>query len=538
MRAAVTGAAALVVLLTIGSAMGAGARTTKDGGTFLVAEPATYIDSIDPTLGSVAGDVPLYSTTCSSLMRLPDKPLPAGFRSEPELAAGFPKVSHGGKTYVFTIRKGLRFSTGAPVRAADVRYTINRILDPVLKSPSSGPFEPIVGARDVLDGKATTASGVVAKGYTLTIRLTHPVGDFIAGAATALCVLPATSLPIDPEGVQPPVPTAAPYYISQYVPSQRIVLERNRFYRGSRPQHVDSFVFDLTPDDNAALDADREGKADYAWVGFNHLAQRAPEFARLFGVNKRRFFVKPGTFLHMFVLNTPGPLFRHNVQLRQAINYAIDRPALIRQLGSSYFGRPTDQFLVPLIPGFTNARIYPLDKPDLARARALATGHRRSGKLVLYVSTREGVAEQAQIVKQDLKKIGLDVAIKAFPSALLFQKLGTRGEPFDMGWIGFQTSEPDPVFLSLLFDGSTIGTPANSNWSYFDSPKYNRLLHQASRRTGEARYRSYGKLDVELARDAAPGVAYSADNALALVSARTGCVVVNPYLDLGAVCLK
>jgi ABC-type transport system substrate-binding protein len=538
MKVAIIAGAAIAVTMAAGSVTGEGASSARNGGTFLVAEPATYIDSIDGSLGGLAGDVPITSTACASLMRAPnDAPLPEGFRPEPELAAGFPKISSDGRTYVFTIRTGLRFSTGAPVTAGDVAYTINRILNPALKSFSAGSFEGIVGAQDVLDGKSTKASGVIAQGNRLTIRLAHPVGDFLAGAASSLCVVPAT-LPFDPQGVTAPVPSAAPYYISEYVPGQRVVLERNLYYHGSRPQHVDRFIFDLTLDENASLDAVLAGKDDYAWVPNPFYAPRAPEFARRFGVNKSQFFVKPGTFLRTFVLNTSRPLFRNNVKLRQAINYAIDRPALRRQFGGPYSGTLTDQFLPPIVPGFTDAHIYPLDKPNLAKARALARGHTRSGKLVLYVSTRAGVPADAQIVKQDLLKIGLDVEIKAFPSPLIFQKLATRGEPFDMGWIGWFFTEADPAVLSQFFDGSAIGTPANADYSYFNSPKYNRLLEQASRLSGEARYRAFGKLDVELTRDAAPGVAYDVDNALTLVSARTGCVVVNPNLDLGAVCLK
>ncbi len=108
-----------------------------------------------------------------------------------------------------------------------------------------------------------------------------------------------------------------------------------------------------------------------------------------------------------------------------------------------------------------------------------------------------------------------------------------------MGWVGWLFTEPDPgAVLNSLFDGSTIGKAGNANWSYFNSPRWNNALRRASRLTGEARYRAYGRLDVELARDEAPAVAYGVDSALTLVSARTGCVIVNPYLDLAAVCLK
>jgi peptide/nickel transport system substrate-binding protein len=507
----------------------------RAGGTFLVAEPGQYIDSIDAALGFSIGDTPLYGAACASLMHLQDKPLPAGFRVAPALAADFPKVSADGKTYVFTIRKNARFSTGAPVTADDVAYTINRILNPALKSPQSFALQPIVGARAVLDGKAETASGIVASGRTLTIRLTHPVNDFVESVATSLCVLPA-GLPIDPQGVTAPVPSAAPYAISEYVPTQRIVLQRNAYYRGPRPQHVDRIVFDLTVDDTKALDDVVDGIADYAWVKPDVIAQRAGSLARRFGIGRSRFFVEPSPFLRMFVLNTSRPLLRDNIPLRQAINYAIERTALVRQTGI-YGSSPTDQFLPPILPGFRDAHIYPLAKPDLARARALARGHTRGGKLVLYWDAGHPVA-QAQIVQQDLARIGLSVQIRSFPAALYFKKLATQGEPFDMAYSGLGFG-PDPGnWLSGLFDGGLIGTLSNANYSYFDSPMWNRALRQASRLTGQARYRAFGRLDVAITRDAAPAVAYGVDNALTLVSARTGCIIVNPYLDLAAVCLR
>jgi hypothetical protein len=96
----------------------------------------------------------------------------------------------------------------------------------------------------------------------------------------------------------------------------------------------------------------------------------------------------------------------------------------------------------------------------------------------------------------------------------------------------------DPSFLSFLFDGRTIGEPGFGNWSYFDSPEYNRLLGEASRLSGAARYRAYGELDAKLSRDAAPALPWAVINAGAFVSARVGCVVMNPTLDLTAVCLK
>lgn len=526
--------AALVALASAFAVTPLSPAGSRAGETFRVAEPATYIDSIDGALMALAGDGPLQNAICSSLTKLADKPLPAGFRVAPELSSSFPKISRNGKRYVFTLRRGLRFSTGAPVTAADVAFTINRLLR--IHSPLTPAFTRIVGAKAVVDGTATRASGIVASGRRLTIRLLEPEGDFVSYAAASLCVLPAGS-PVEPSGVTPPVPSAAPYYVSEYVPGHRIVLKHNVYYHGPRPHHVDGFVFDLTVDDKQAIDDVINGSADYAWIANIVYSARAPELARRFGVNKKQFFVEPSAFLRMFVLNTSRPLFRNNVPLRRAINFAVDRRALVAQFGA-YAETLVDHYLAPIMPGYRNVHIYPLRGPNVARARALARRHTRSGKVVLYVPTRATPQAQAQIVKQDLKRIGLDVEIVSFPPGIYFDKLANVTEPFDMAWVGWLTNAPDPGLLNDLFDGSHIGTPGNANWSYFNSKKWNRALRRASRLTGSARYATYGKLDIELARDEAPAVAYGVDDGLTLVSSRTRCVIANPYLDLAAICIK
>lgn len=529
--AAIFGAA--LVTLSLAAASGGGAAPAREGGTFRAAIPPEDFDSIDVALTSIAGTTTVVRATCAGLMRTPDKPFPEGLRVIPDLAADYPKISDGGKTYTFTLRKGVRFSTGAHVTGRDVAHTINRVLDPAMKAYAAGFLTDIAGARAVRAGKTKAASGISVRGSSVTIRLTRPLGDFTARLAVAACVVPLT-VRADPEGAKAPIPTAAPYYVAEYVPGRRIVLLRNRFYRGTRPRHVARFEVDLTLDAVTALDRVDRGDLDYAWVPTSQYGDRAAEFRRKYGLNKARFFAVPASFLRMFVLNTKRPLFRSNVKLRQAVNFAVDRKALLRERGP-LAGFLTDQYLPPGLPGFRNERIYPLEEPDLRSARALAKGNLRGAKAVLYTPSIPFGVAQAQIVKSGLQKIGLDVVVKAFPVTLYFEKLATPGEPFDIGWAGWLADLPDPSLLNDLFDGRRVPDP---NLSRFDSATYNRMLDRASKLTGSARYREYGRLDIDLARNAAPAIAYAYDNALTLVSSRTGCVILNPYLDLAAVCLK
>ena len=484
MRLVATGALATVATLLLASS--GGTHAIKEGGTFRVAVPAGRFGTIDPAL--ITGpELQLLDPACGNLLRYPSKPLPEGGRLRPELAEAHPVISRDGRRYTFRVRKDARFSDGSRVTGRAFVRAIERNLDPAMKARLASDFAAaLVGGEDVLAGSAKTPSGVSAKGRVLTLTLTKRDPRFLE-LIELLCAVPP-SLPAEPEGARAPLPSAAPYYVAEYVPGERLVLQRNRFYRGERPHHVDRFVADLAADPGAIIDEIASGTFDCC-VGL--FGDRASELKQRYGVNKAQFFVKPESNLGMLVLNTSRPLFRNNPRLRQAVNFAVDRKALTRELGP-LAGTPTDQFLSPSQPGYRDERIYPLKGPVLRRARALATGHTRGGKAVLYTRSHPVDLAQAQVLQQNLKAIGLEVEIVQFPGLLLFEKLATDEKLFDIGRIQWGHS-PDPNWFSFLFDGRTIGQLGNQNWSYFDSPKYNRLFDLASRLpVGSERDRAYG----------------------------------------------
>ncbi len=130
---------AVVLAAAASASPGSGERTggaVKEGGTFRVGIPATsIIDSIDPILANFPGALSINLASCAGLMAYPDVPYPAGLRLVPEIATGYPKITDGGKTYTFTTRKGVRFSTGSVVTARSFAHTINRVLSKTMDSP-------------------------------------------------------------------------------------------------------------------------------------------------------------------------------------------------------------------------------------------------------------------------------------------------------------------------------------------------------------------------------------------------------------------
>jgi peptide/nickel transport system substrate-binding protein len=531
--AALTLGAVLVLGSAQTPAVGSVGTEVRKGGDFRVSLGAGGFDHIDPALAYGGASWAVLDTVCATLMRYPDKPPPEGYTLVPEVATAYPRASRGGRTWTFTLRSGFRFNDGTPVRASAFARAINRTLAPGLKTDADLFTQGIVGAEDVQKGKAKSARGVIARGNKLTVRFKRPVPDFPAQTTmTFFCAVPP-GLPSDPEGVGA-FPGAGPYYVADYRPSERIVIKRNPYYGGKRPHHVDRFLVDLRPTSpEKMLDEVERGDADWGRTLRDVLFDPARGLAKKYGINKSRFFVKPGLSYRGYALNTSRPLFRDNPRLRQAVNFAMDRSALE---GGGGRGQVTDQYLPAAMPGFRDARIYPLRRPDLRRARTLARGNTRGGKAVLYTFDFPQTLVYARIVRRNLAKIGLDVEVKGLPQAAYFSRALAPGEPVDIIFTAWTPDYIDPfTYLNSFFESRFIGV---SNNARFDSPLYDRLLRRAAGLQGAARARAYGSLDVRLARDAAPLVTTGFMNEPTLVSKRVGCIVLRPELDLTAVCLK
>ena len=538
-----------VVMLTLGAGLFAAAAhdseagsAVRNGGTFRISFQQGRVDSVDPALSYGVEEWSLLDATCARLMAYPDRPPPQGFGLVPEVAAALPRVSRDGRTYTFAIRPGFRFSNGTPVRASAFARQINRLLAPSVASPGLRYAEEIVGSDAVRAGRRATAAGVVARGNRLVVRLERPVPDFPAWTTMPFfCAVPP-NLPVEPEG-RATLPGAGPYYVAEHLRGRRIVLRENRFYGGTRPHRVDRFFVDLQAGSpEQILDRVERGEYDWGYATAPIYFARGRDLLAKYGRNRSRFFVQPGFVLRMLVFNSSRPLFRNNAGLRRAVNFALDRRALGEAASGALAERPTDQYLPPFVPGFRNANIYPLDRPNLRRARALARGNLRGGKAVMYVPNFPPPLALAQLARRQLARIGLDVELRPVPihitNPLYSGRLAAPGEPWDIALALWTPDIVDPyAYLNRLFDGRFV---RDTNLARFSVPKYNRSLRKAARLGGRERYRTYGRLDVQLARDAAPVAAIGFFNEATLVSRRVDrrCIVLRPTLDLTAVCLK
>ena len=159
---------------------------------------------------------------------------------------------------------------------------------------------------------------------------------------------------------------------------------------------------------------------------------------------------------------------------------------------------------------------------------------------MLYTCNTGPCVPTAEIVQNNLKAIGLDTEIKPYPRAVQFTKTGTRGEPFDMSLEGWHMDYFDPYDFMFCSTRTTIRPANNNNYSYFNNPQYNRKIAAAASLVGQARYRAFRNLDVDLAKNAAPLASYITDNTGTSSPRSTGCYFYQPVyeLDIAAICKK
>jgi ABC-type transport system substrate-binding protein len=526
-----------VALLAVfaGSGVAKSAKAGAQGGTLNIDLP-NDVDYTDPALDYLSTGWEIEYATCLKLLNYPDANGAKGSQLVPEAATGFPKVSNNGKTYDFNVKAGYtKFSNGQPVTAANFKAAFDRNADPKMQSPAVPFFSDVVGSAK------SPVSGVKVSGSHLIINLTHASPDFLARVAMPFfCAIP-TNLPHDPNGVLAPA-TAGPYYIADRVPNKSITVKKNPYYKGKRPHNVNQINYTIGNSLPATYLRVQQGATDYAAAGIPPASYA--EAAKKYGINKSQFWVKPQLGISYIAMNHDRPVFKgaKGTALAKAVNYAIDRKAMLAQ-GGYLAGKRTDQILPPGIAGFRDANLYPLKGPDIATAKKWAgkAGLKPDQTLEYYTSNTGSAPLVAQILQFNLKQIGITVNTHLFARAVQIEKEGTRGEPFDLTSEAWIADYADPYdFINVLLSGDNLHASNNNNVAYFNDPKYNKAMRDASLLSGGARYTAYGNVDVSMMKDNPPWAARNNFNDRILVSKRVGCFTFNPIysVDLAAVCLK
>jgi peptide/nickel transport system substrate-binding protein len=396
---------------------------------------------------------------------------PAGATIIPALAEALPTVSADGKDYKFTLRDGLKFSNGQAVKASDFKASIERLYK--VDSPGVGFFDQIAGADTFSKTKKGGISGIVVddNARTIEIKLSSPRGDFLDILGIPFAAVLPKSTPSSDQSTKG-IPATGPYMEQSYKPNRSFVFVRNPNYKeiaGIPKGNPDKLVGTILSEDTAALQTVLSGKSDYDFrtIPTDRLNEVQTKYK-----DQLHLYTPANTYY--WAMNTRTPPF-NKLEARQAINYAIDRDALVRLFGG--LGVTTQNFLPPTYPQYKKIDSY---THDLAKAKQLVQKSGTAGMKVTVWGLNEAPSQPAtEYVADVLNKIGWKATPKLLAHDVYFTTIGNQATKAQIMYTDWYQDYPHPLdWFDVLLNGNRITQTHNNNVSNADFPAANALIEK------------------------------------------------------------
>jgi peptide/nickel transport system substrate-binding protein len=467
---------AVLALASLGlPALSAGEADTHRGGKLRLLASAGA-GTVDPQVNYTLQFAQLFQGVYDGLLAFKKAPGAEAFTIVPDLAEAIPKPENGGKRYVFKLRQGIKFSNGRELTVEDAAASLRRIFK--VASPTSGTFyNLIVGADACLKVPATCtlAGGVVAdaKAGTLTINLTAPDAEFYEKMAFPHAFILPADTPAKDAGVTP-IPGTGTYRIAAYDPKKQLKLVRNPHFKAwnadAQPEaYADEVDYDFGLSDEDQVTAIANGQAD--WM-FNPVpADRLPELGAKY---PKQLHISPLTAMYYVAMNTRLAPF-DNLKARQAVNFAIDRSALVKIYGGVNLASATCQVLPPRFPGhqpycpYTKNPGTAWSAPDLARARQLVKESGTAGQKVTLIARDTAVDKQMGTYLQSvLNDLGYVATLKLLSDTVQFTYIQNTNNKVQISLTTWYQDYPAASnFLNVLFSCASFrpGSDASINIS-------------------------------------------------------------------------
>jgi peptide/nickel transport system substrate-binding protein len=372
------------------------------------------------------------------------------------------------RNYTFFLKKGVRFHNGRELKAADVKFVVERAMNPETKHPHTAHYAAI---GDI----------IVKDDYTITFSLKAPAANFLLTMARSGSVIypreAVDTLKSTPIGT-------GPFTVADWVRGDRIVLKRYADYHVKGLPKVDQATFRFIADPNAALAALKAGDIDASLFGLGpeHLADLKKD-------GRFELIVGETTNDVIMAMNNSRKPFT-DVRVRRAITHAINKPDVVK-LAMFGMGRVIGSNVDPLNPYFVDlAGAMPYD-PARAKKLLAEAGYPGGFEAVLKVAPQYYYTVRAgEVIVDQLAKVGVKVKI----------------EQIEWGqWLSRVYKEAD-YDLTIIGHGEAwdIGNYANPKYYFrYDSPKFQELFKKSEATVDDkARREQYAQLQKMQVEDA------------------------------------
>jgi DNA-binding SARP family transcriptional activator/ABC-type transport system substrate-binding protein len=451
------------------------------------------------------------------------------------LATDAPQPSRDGRTYVFTLRPGLRFSDGRPVRPEDFRASMERFLRVTAGNPAFPPiYAGIVGAERCTErpDRCDLSAGIVTdpRARTIAIHLTRPDAEFLHKLTFQFAYVVPADTPVRRTGVRAP-PGTGPYRFAAWNAQRGGQLVRNPQFRSSplrtRPAgFADRIEVSVRGQQDIAEQVAevQDGTADVTILANQFKTLFPPKrLAALAVRSPGQLHRYPEPVLNHMFLNVQRAPF-NSVDARRALNYATDRARIAELEGGEGIARPACQILPSGFPGHEpycpyTARPGPgraWSAPDMERAHALVAASGTIGDRVV-VTVPDFQRDVGRYFRGLLRRLGYRASLRVLGENAYFSTINDVRARVQMGFFGWSSDYASPsTFIQPNFGCLDI-------LSRFCDRRVMRQIDRAVAAQGADAADRWAAIDRRVT-DLAPAVPLTNRRSVELVSARVGNV--------------
>ena len=509
-----------------GSSFGAYDEAKAGGIVTFVAAAAG--GTLDPKINYTAQYWQLYQASYDGLLGFKYADDAGSFEIVPNLAEALPVTSNGGKTLTFKLRKGIMFSDGNEVTVNDVKASFERIFK--VSSPTAGGFyNGIVGADACLKAPATCKldEGVVVDAATNSVVINLVAADETINSKLAVphAAINPASAPTKDAGTTP-IPTTGPYMYKSYDPNKELIMVRNPHFKewshDAQPQGYPDeihYKFGLTA--TAQVTAVQNDQAN--WMYDPIPSDRLNEIGTTYA---DQVHIQPLTAMWYLPMNVNMAPF-NNVKARQAVNFALDRAAMVKIFGGDKLAAPVCSFLPPAFPGHVDYCQYTAGgsvespatawtAPDIEKAKKLVEESGTKGQKVgIVVSDDEVNKQMGEYIQSVLTEIGYKATLKPISGNIQFTYIQNTNNKVQISlsqWYQDYPAASDFLYILLSCASFTPGSDSSINMSGYCNKAFDAKMQKAMElglTDPAAANKMWGDLDKEVMAQAPVAVAFT-----------------------------